>query len=126
MGDLPKYLRGGGGLPKYQKADIPQKAGPPPPLEGRPPTPHKADPPKKADPLVNRMTHTCENITFPASLRYAVGNKAVMGICETNKFSVEIKILPVKIFLWALSHLLNYHNYHYLANFVSFVRQALN
>ena len=30
--------------------------------------------PPKADAQVKRMTYTCENITFPASLRYAVGN----------------------------------------------------
>ena len=33
------------------------------------------DPPGCRPPPVNRMTHACENITVPASLRYAVGNK---------------------------------------------------
>ena len=35
----------------------------------------ESDPPPDHTPPVDRVTRACENITFPASVRYAVGNK---------------------------------------------------
>ena len=38
---------------------------------------------------VNKMIHACENITYPASLRYAVGNKSPY---IHTPFSIEVKM----------------------------------
>ena len=40
--------------------------------------------PPKASPLVNRWTRACENITFPASQRYAVGNKLTISQANSH------------------------------------------
>ena len=39
---------------------------------------------------MNRMTYVCENITFPASLRSAVGNKTIYGPVKVECFSYRV------------------------------------
>ena len=70
---------GGGGLiPPSDQTPSDQIPTPSDQTPSRPDTPlqtrHPLPPPSGRRPPVNRMTHACENVTFPTLLRYAVGN----------------------------------------------------
>ena len=75
---------------------------PPPP--GRP-SPHADPPPSKGRrPSQGRapicgQTDACENITFPASLRYAVGNKSLL-FQEVSTPPGERDRTPIKSYKW--------------------------
>ena len=44
-------------------------------------------------PSVNRMTHECENITFPTSLRYAAGKKCSILNCTFFPFWWLVRVV---------------------------------
>ena len=99
---LAEY-RGGGGIcldaDPPQKADTPQRADPPPP-----PPPHRRQTltlvmrpvihveNEEAYFPVDRMTDRCKNMTFPASLRYAVGKKHSYGVTAIIEGIVRFRV----------------------------------
>ena len=75
VGCIPTVAVGDGCLRMHpSQADTPSIPHPPLYHIRSMPHPHLYHPPLCHSPPVDRVTHACENITFPAMLRYTVGN----------------------------------------------------